>query len=147
MSGNRKGQKPAGGPPASGEELLPQLEKQGRGRVEISRNSEKVSQALWEVAKPLLGRSKKRAQVEQGLRTASMAWNLALLPEDKRQEMIEQALAPVKWPFRWFVRRMIKTMLDRKKQLYPQERRMIADVQVTGEAPDWKVKVSTVQQR
>lgn len=111
--------------------------------MQISRNSEKVSQALWDVAKPLVGKSKKRSQVEQGLRTASMAWNLALLPEAQRQEMLEQALAPIKWPFRWFVRRMITSMLSRKQELYPGERRMIADVQVTGDAPDWKIKVST----
>lgn len=128
-----------------GEKLLRQIEAQGKGRLQVSRHSEKVAKMLWDVAKPVLGRAKKKPQVEQGLRTAMMGWNLACLPEAQRQEMIEQALASVRWPFKWFMRRMITTLIARKQQLYPAEHRMIADIEVTGEAPNWNVKVATVQ--
>lgn len=134
-----------GGAPLTGEKLLRSLEQQHRGQLQISRHSEKVAAALMDVAKPVVGKAKKLAQMQQGLQTATLAWNLAILPEDKKQEMFEQAMAPVKWPFRWFVRRMITSLIARKQELYPKEFRMIADVQVSGEAPNWNLKVATVQ--
>ncbi len=144
MGEKQKGGKGSRGEPRTGQELLRRLESEGRGRVQVSRNSVKIADALWVVAKPVLGKAKAQWQVEQGLRTAVLAWNLSLLPEDKRKEMLDQSMQPVKWYFRWFIRRMIRTLLARKAELYPKEHQMIADVQVSGEAPTWKVKVATV---
>ncbi len=141
----QKEQKSPARPPQSREKMLRELESQGKGRLNVSRHSEKAALALWDIAKPVIKKGKKRAQVEQGLRTAMFAWNLSILPDDKRKEMFDQAISQVKWPFRWFMRRMIISLMDRKKELYPKEFRMIADIEISGEAPNWNVKVATVQ--
>lgn len=132
--------------PRSAADLDKFLKEQYGGRVRVVAASEKMGKALVDLAGPVMKKAKTPKRAEQALSTAVAAWNLSLMPEAQRKESMDQMMSAVWWGLRWFMRRMITDMMQRKMKLYPEETRFIAGVEVTGERPDYKVRVKTVQQ-
>lgn len=69
------------------------------------------------------------------LNLAMMAWNAALLPEEGREELLEEALGKFPRGFREEGAQVVRELMARKEQLFPENRHLILDFEIvdTGE--------------
>lgn len=107
--------------------------------------SRKMSENILHLAEPLLEHSQ---NLEGALSLAAIAWNLTLVPEDERGPMLEKLLRPAaeKDPeMELGMRVMLRHLMERKLELYPDDLRMILghELAQTGEDSMLNV-VSTV---
>lgn len=90
-----------------------------------------MSENILHLAEPLLEHSE---NVESVLSLAIIAWNLSLIPEDERGPMMEKLLqqAAEKDPeLERGMRVLLKDLVQRKIELYPDDLRMILDHELT----------------
>jgi hypothetical protein len=107
--------------------------------------SRKMSENILHLAEPLLEHSENE---EGALSLATIAWNLSLIPEDERGPMLEKLLRPAaeKDPEQERgMRVLLRDLVERKLELYPDDRRMILghELAKTGEDSMFNV-VSTL---
>ncbi|MGI8908817.1 MAG: hypothetical protein ACR2IE_20280 [Candidatus Sumerlaeaceae bacterium] len=93
----------------------------------------KSSQLLLEFAKPLMFENDSLEETRKSLELASMAWNLALLPEETRESIMDElpldegSLEQDKL----IIRQTLEHMIQRKMTHFPQHQRHIAGLTVT----------------
>lgn len=107
--------------------------------------SRKMSENILHLAEPLLEHSE---NVESALSLATIAWNLSLIPEDERGPMLEKLLQSAAEKDPELVRGMrvlLRDLVERKLELYPDDPRMILGHELarTGENSMFNV-VSTL---
>ena len=111
----------------------------------LTSESRKMSKNILHLAEPLLEHSEDE---EGALSVATIAWNLSLIPEDERGPKLEKLLRPAakKVPeIERGMRVLLKDLVERKLELYPDDRRMILGHELarTGEDTMFNV-VSTL---
>jgi len=101
----------------------------------------KMSESILHLAEPLLDLS---MDEEKAVSLATIAWNLSLVPNDERGSTLEKLLRPVaeKDPeMEREMRGMLKDLVERKLELYPDDRRMILGHEIAGAGDDIMLNV------
>jgi len=88
----------------------------------------KISETLLEFAEPLLGRAANDRQYEMLLALSVICWNTACLPADEREafiwDMVEKG-AGADENMRVVIKEITSMLIERKRQFYGYDRRMI----------------------
>jgi hypothetical protein len=115
-------------------------------RRDAGRPSEKLSAVILDFAKTLTDHVDD-SQFKSAIDLAILCWNLSLLPEDQQEKerlSIVRKLAQGRPD--WFARdteAWTRTLLDRKKTFFEQDRRMVANYQVVDEGDDFHLYVAS----
>ncbi len=80
------------------------------------------------------------------LSIASTAWNLSLFPPDAREDYLMGALDAqgLQGRDRLVVAHHLRELVKRKDRLFPEDRRMIANVEVLDEGDEFRVLVASL---
>jgi hypothetical protein len=94
----------------------------------------KMSDALVEVAQPMIEEAQNEEQFRLVIGFAAMCWNLSLLPADLRpahtEDMIRE-LVPPGQPMD-DMQEVVRLLIARKEALFPDDKRLITTYQVSG---------------
>ena len=91
----------------------------------------KMSEVLTEFIKPYMKRVNTVDEHRKLLVIAVLAWNAAILPEEKRQEMVNALLANLQMPDDKDFRSIIEMMIERKMKHFAEIRRLIVNFELT----------------
>ncbi len=116
--------------------------------VKVVHNSparEKMSDVLEEFVQPLEDPADTEESYMKLLTLGMLAWNAALQPEDQRQAFIDRMIA-VALPGapqrdRATVRQVVDMLIQRKQQLFPNNRRVIISFSLTDRGDDFHLSV------
>jgi len=111
------------------------------------RGEVKMSEALGAFVEPYLG----LADTDNGMRVlfqiASLAWNAAILPADKRRAMLEEVaetgLPGFQGEAREQLQDLLANMIARKLALFDENKRFILSVELTGAKGGYLSVIST----
>ncbi|MBW0000363.1 MAG: hypothetical protein JO015_14785 [Verrucomicrobia bacterium] len=98
---------------------------------------EKMSGVLLKFAEPLLDRSAPIDELRGALHFAMLIWNYSLLPAEARERGLPKGFTKDLWQ-----ETVAQQLLERKAQLFPNNRRMLCDLQVFKD--DGHLRVSVV---
>jgi hypothetical protein len=108
---------------------------------------ESMSDVLEAFVEPYRDMAETEDAFRKLLTLALVAWNAALLTEDRRQAMIEETLeagfskAPA--ADRALAMEFVKTMVRRKEEHFPANRRAIVSFKLTDTGDDWHLTVAS----
>jgi len=89
--------------------------------------AEKMSEILPDFAKPLLSDGQTHDAIRKALGFAALAWNYSIFPLDMRGETAEKIDSLLRDEE---VRKLWNFLLERKRRLYPENRRIILDYEI-----------------
>jgi hypothetical protein len=94
----------------------------------------KMSDALVEIAEPMLESAQNEEQFRLAIGLAAMCWNLSLLPTGERSAHVEQAIRKLVKPGQPTdeVRQVVELLIARKEALFPDDKRAILKHRVSG---------------
>jgi len=106
----------------------------------------KMSQRLIQVAQPYLNDGDNLDEYRKELSLASTAWNLSLFPPDSREEHMMKSLDPhaIEEEDRQLIAQHLRELVRRKERLFPEDRRLIAKVDVLDEGESVRVLVTSL---
>jgi hypothetical protein len=90
----------------------------------------KMSEVLEKFVDPYLDFAQNRSQREKLFSIAVIAWNLALMPENERQQIIEQGTTGNDPLARQDTREFIDELIARKQTLFAENKRYIVEFQL-----------------
>ena len=93
-----------------------------------AKGQRKMSELLLEFAAPLLEATDNE---DAALHLSMMAWNAALFPESRRNELLETAASVVDEKLRADLGRIMMGMIDVKLTLYPEDERFMVGYEFT----------------
>ena len=101
--------------------------------VKSNDQMEKMSQVILNFAQPLLDETEDPEIMKTAVTLAIIAWNASLLPAAIREELI-QTLTVMDLPFGFkeedkVARQSLEMLIERKKEFFPEYKRLIADFQ------------------
>jgi hypothetical protein len=100
------------------------------GTVANPQGEVKMSEVLEEFVEPYLDFARNRSEREKLFSLAVVAWNLALIPENERQQIIEQGTTGNDPLARQDAREFIDELIARKKTLFAENKRYIVEFQL-----------------
>lgn len=107
---------------------------------------EKISVRLVEVARCLIGDDAEPEDVRWGISLAALAWNLSLLPQEARAgamaELLGESEEKVGAAPDLLV--LLERLMEQKRRLYPEDRRMVLSWQVRTSRREANVTVVSV---
>jgi hypothetical protein len=107
---------------------------------------ERMSEILEEFVEPFRYTAESYDDFHKLLSLAVLAWNAALLPEDKRQAMVDEILAAgfarESAADRAFARQVIEAMIRRKEEHFAAIRRAILSFELTDRGDDYYLAVA-----
>jgi hypothetical protein len=113
------------------------FEQEGRfGNAKVVRNyknAEKMSEVLLEFIEPYKHLGNNEEQYRKLISMAVVGWNMALLPENERKNVINKFAKKMKlgfWEKRDF-RGVINDFVERKLKYFPDNKRYIIDFEIT----------------
>jgi hypothetical protein len=94
----------------------------------------KMSDALVEVANPLIESAQNEEQFRLGISLAALCWNLSLIPTDKRHAHVEEAIRELVKPGQPTdeVQQIMELLIARKEALFPGDKRAILKHRLSG---------------
>lgn len=100
-----------------------------------SRYHRKLSEVLLEFAEPLTVTARTEEDFRTAVEIAILAWNLSFLPPDERSTFLKQSIPSLSGgkdalPFE--TEQCIQRLLARKQALFPDDRRFVAEHQLSG---------------
>lgn len=110
-----------------------------------SRYNRKLSDVLLELAKPLLTTARTEEDFRTDVETAILGWNLSFLPADKRATFLRDSMdslpggredLPVE------AEQCLQMLVARKQALFPDDRRIVVDHQISGGPRDGNLVVT-----
>ena len=112
--------------------------------VNRPRGDPKLSERLLDLAEPLLDACDDERLEERVIGLATTAWNLSLIPEDTRDEFLEDALSEhASDPeFQAQFREHVGWLMERKMKRYPSDRRFVLHYKVSGTGADRELDVA-----
>jgi hypothetical protein len=107
---------------------------------------EKMSEALEALVAPFRRPAETEAEFRNLLNLGMLAWNAALLPEDRRRAMIEQVLggglSEATDAVREEARALVNVLVQRKQDLFPTNRRLIISFQLMDAGHEYQLLVA-----
>jgi hypothetical protein len=108
---------------------------------------EKMSEVLEDFIDPLRGMASTEDEFRKLLMLGSLAWNAALLPEDKRRAMIEETLGAgfsrAGEAERDAVREIVELLVRRKLEHFAANQRAIISFELTDTGDDFHLSVAS----
>jgi hypothetical protein len=108
---------------------------------------ESMSDVLEAFVEPYRDMAETEDAFRKLLSLALVAWNAALLPEDRRQAMIEETLeagfSKASAADRALAIECVKTMVRRKEEHFPAKRRAIVSFKLTDTGDGWHLTVAS----
>lgn len=94
---------------------------------ENKRSMRDLAKTLLRYSTPLTGKSGSPEEMRAALEAAVLCWNASFLAEEHRREMVDKSLAGSGAPEEAVAEfhKMVEAMVERKRQLYPEDNRMI----------------------
>ena len=102
------------------------------------RAQEKMSEVIEDFAAPLLDIAHSPEEVKKALMIASFAWNYSLLKENGSADVDRDEPALLADPA---IRKILDTLVIRKRELYPDNRRAILDFQIMPNGSEYQFNV------
>jgi hypothetical protein len=132
--------------------VLRRLKKDSLGRRRISRvervpfgYARKMSDVLVDFAQPLLDTARSEDDFRLAIMIAAACWNLSLLPESERSAPLQQLTSSEMFKpgleASQELERHMRALVARKEALFPDDKRVILDYQVSGGPRDGYVEV------
>jgi hypothetical protein len=90
----------------------------------------KLSQAILDVARPILRVPGGAEAMKRAMVAAVLAWNAALMPPEKREAFLNEFAAFVPAPYRKAFRRGLEALVQRKWELFPHDERLVTDYEI-----------------
>jgi len=94
---------------------------------------ESMSEVIEELAEPLLETAESHDDEQSILRMAILSWNLALFPETKREEEIEELVLRLCGDDEFMaatIELTLRLLVERKQELFPDIDRVIVDYEM-----------------
>jgi hypothetical protein len=104
----------------------------------------KLSERLVMLIQPYRDDYETRDTYQKLITVASVGWNLDLLPGDRRAELLERTLEAIPVLDRVAARNFIIEFVRRKQELFPEDRRFIANATVIGDGDRFRVQVASL---
>lgn len=106
----------------------------------------KMSQRLIQVAQSYLNGGDNLDEYRKELSLASTAWNLSLFPPDSREEHMMKSLDlhALEEEDRQLIAQHLRELVRRKERLFPEDRRLIAKVDVLDDGDSVRVLVTSL---
>jgi hypothetical protein len=108
------------------------------GIVLCNAGAEKMSEVIEDFAEPLLSRADSPEDVKTALLVAMTAWNYSLLNEEAKVEPDAPHSKLLADPD---VRSVFDSLLERKRELYPDNRRAIIDFELIPNGTEYQFNV------
>src|SRR5206468_399798 len=96
---------------------------------------------------PYRGHCETRESYRRLLSLASAAWNLSVLSPNKRQDMQDELLQIFPEEDRPFTLSLLERLIDRKEELFPNDKRLVAGADVLDEGDDFRVVAASLSGR
>ncbi len=126
----------------------------GQQVVVVRNQGASLSGALTQLVAPFMEMATNVGRCERLMQIGALAWNVALLPEVERQELVAEAAAA--WleagpagseQFVLEIAVFLRLLIDRKETLYPNDKRFIAGVHVTTTESRYHITVAAMPER
>ncbi len=104
---------------------------EGREVIFHSSGEEKMSEVLLEFIKPYVDHVDTEDAHRKLLTIAILAWNAAMLPREKRQEMVNSLLEDMRVPGAKELRSIIEMLIERKLKHFAENKRLIINYELT----------------
>lgn len=115
------------------------------GVVVNPKGEAKMSEVLQAFVEPHLSFAVNKEQRQKLFAIAILAWNLALLPEEQQQEKMEEIIAQMSLgkdrQAKQDVREILEELTERKRKVFPNNRRYILDFDVRETRDDFHLSV------
>jgi len=123
------------------------LNRESEQPVVIHRNpaSKKISDALVTLIRPWLGGEESLDEYRALVEIGEIAWNLALLDPQERNEELASAVKKVASPDADIFRQVLEGMVARKYELFPQDRRLVVGVEVTARGDRFHIMAASTE--
>jgi hypothetical protein len=107
----------------------------------------KMSEVLEDFMDPYLEPGLTRAQLENAFGIGIVAWNIAIIPPERRQPMIDDVVQKHTKNFtpqdRQEFQELLNELVDRKLALFNNNLRLIADFRLEGPGPSYQLLVAS----
>jgi hypothetical protein len=107
----------------------------------------KMSDVLEDFMEPFLEPGLTRAQLETAFGVGIVAWNIAIIPPERRQSVIDEVVQGHTKKFtpqdRQEFQELLNEMVDRKLALFTDNLRLIADFRLEGPGPSYQLLVAS----
>ena len=121
-----------------------QLRRSQRAILSWHGETAKLSQRLIELAQPYLNSDDGVDEYRKEMSISSAAWNLSLLPPESREKHIRSVHLPgLADEDRELIVQHFRDLVQRKEQLFPDDRRRIENVEVLDEGGTVQVLVTS----
>ena len=116
--------------------------------VDTSKNLPKMSEVLMEYIDPFLEGTETYQECANLLEIAVMSWNMALVSEEKGQELLKKLFPgdssdPEEIEDKREVQRLIKKLIKRKLKFFAEEERLITDFKLTENSGRFHISVAS----
>ena len=101
----------------------------------------KMSEVLGELVRTFRDSAETLQSYNVLLMMGSLAWNATLVPSSERIALIEEVLGSLPEADRRIGAQLLDDLMLRKERLFPENRRMIIDYEVTDEETEWHLQV------
>ena len=103
----------------------------------------KMSEVITEFVEPFAEFAPTYEDYRKLIGLAVVAWNAALLPEDKRQEMLDQLIGKLSLPNAEDLQQLLATLMERKRKYFADNTRFIVSYDVANTADGFFVSVAS----
>ena len=116
--------------------------------VETPKNLAKMSEVLMEYIEPFLEGTETYQECSSLLEIAVMSWNMALVSEEERQELLKELFSkhpsdPEEIEDEKEVQRIVKKLIKRKLKFFAEEKRFITDFKLTQNSGRFHISVAS----
>jgi hypothetical protein len=116
----------------------------GSLQVDTDSRRRKLSECLVDVIEPYRSDDFDREAYSNLVTLAATAWNLSVFPKEERESAILRALQAVPLLRRRETYILVQRLLERKEQLFPNDRRFIAPSDVVEERDEFRIVVASL---
>jgi hypothetical protein len=104
-----------------------------------------MSDAISELIKPYRQDAPDYNSLRNLVTFACLAWNLSILPRKDHDDMMKEmiALAPTNIEDRLRMLGLVNELIDRKRRLFPDVKRMIVEFKVTDRGKDFHIAIAS----
>ena len=121
------------------------LKDMAAGIVMNPKGEAKMSEVLQAFVEPHLSFAVNKEQRQKLFAIAILAWNLALLPEERQQQAMEEAITQMSLgkdrQAQQDVREILEELTERKRKVFPNNRRHIIDFDIRETRDDFHLSV------